>query len=210
MATLTTWFEPAQHGFPFSNWFERALGPGGRWRVAYGLCGGMCFAALDYGYAGIPIPTGREAPPKGPLWGYLVRRQLDSLSLPWGALRILWWVLQSDRRLLEWTVNRELPRLRARLAQGEPAVLVLIRKTGLFSLIENHQVVAIALEEAECAGEAVIYLYDPNYPGENRAIVIHKNALSPAEALHDLGGEPIFGFYVVRYRPRHSELPRGE
>ncbi len=208
MATLVTSFDPVQHGFAFPNWFERAFGPGGRWRLAYGLCGGMCFAALDYWRAGVPIPGGREAPQRGALWAYLVRRQIDSLSLPWGAVRILWWVLGRDERLMTWSLGRELERLRANLRRGEPTVLILVRKARLTSLTENHQVVATALEEDEQAQVATIRLYDPNFPGEEKAIEIHRGASSPGEALREATGEPLRGFYVARYRPRRKGLPK--
>ncbi|MBC7316197.1 MAG: hypothetical protein H5T70_07245 [Chloroflexi bacterium] len=168
----------------------------------------MCFAALDYWYAGIPIPGVGEAPQKGALWAYLVRRQIDSLSLPWGVIRILWWMLQRDERLLEWTLSRELVRLRRSLARGEPAVLVLVRKVRLTSITENHQVVAIALEEDERAREVMIRLYDPNFPGKVGAIVIHRAASTPAEALREATGEPLRGFYAAHYRPRSKGLPR--
>lgn len=207
MASFCVPFHPDQHGFAFPNRFERALRTDGR-KISYGLCGGMCFAALDYWHAGIPIPAVGEAPQKGPLWAYLVRRQIDSLSLPWGVICILWWMLQCDERLLEWTLGRELARLRVHLARGEPAVLVLVRKVRLASITENHQVVAIALEEDELAREVMIRLYDPNSPGEAGAIVIHRAASTPEEALCEVTGEPLRGFYVARYRPRRKGLPR--
>ncbi|MBC7255238.1 MAG: hypothetical protein H5T66_03930 [Chloroflexi bacterium] len=207
MTSFSAPFHPDQHGFAFPNRFERALCAGGR-KISYGLCGGMCFAALDYWHAGIPIPGVEEAPQKGALWAYLVRRQIDSLSLPWGIIRILWWMLQRDERLLEWTLGRELVRLGTCIARGEPVVLVLVRKVRLASITENHQVVAIALEEDERAQEAMISLYDPNSPGKVSAIVIHRAASTPAEALREATDEPLRGFYVARYRPRRKGLPR--
>lgn len=121
--------------------------------------------------------------------------------------RLLWWVLQNDRRLAAWTVCHELPRLRERLGRNEPVVLVLIRKAKISALTENHQVVAFALEEDEHLGEVVIYLYDPNYPRETRAILVRKGTPSLDKALQDMGGEPLRGFYGVRYRPALGALP---
>lgn len=98
--------------------------------------------------------------------------------------------------------------MRESLARGEPAVLILVRKAKISSLAENHQVVAIALEE-DCAHTATLHLYDPNYPQQRRMIAICKKAPSSAEALRDMGGEPLRGFYVARYRPWRKALPMG-
>ena len=91
-ASAATSFEPPKHGLQFRNAFSvklklqfpksfglKAIDLG---RHGYGLCGGMTYAALDYFLAERPIPPDTTQPRLGtPLYSYILRRQLDTLTL---------------------------------------------------------------------------------------------------------------------------------
>jgi hypothetical protein len=66
---------------------EAQLAPG------YGLCGGMCFAALGFSHAGIPTPGGEDREdhpdPGSSLRSYLWKRQLNSIASD-GARFVSW------------------------------------------------------------------------------------------------------------------------
>ncbi len=200
MIHYRTEFDPARHGFAFANRFVWACAPR-RWRWAYGLCGGMCFAALDYWHAGQFIPTEGQPPARGRLWRWLVRRQLASWALPGGPLRVFVWMLRGDVAVLALTLHSELPKVARRLAQGEPAVLLLVRTAGLSHPTDNHQVAVVGLEQE--GDVTTLLLYDPNYPGETTIL-----RLTPSGARHSTG-ERARGFYVLNYTPCTRGLPEG-
>lgn len=206
-----TGFEPMRHGLALVNRFERALSLRlpvmGRLHVgslAYGLCGGMCFAALDYYHAGLPVPAGSgglEA-----LSRYLHRRQWDSIRGPAVPWRTLVWSLRGDAHVAALTRRQEWPRLRAQMERGEPAVLVLMRSHGWRHLTSNHQVVAVACEEDEAAQQATLWLYDPNYPGQTPTLRFDLAESPQFDGQHSTG-ETDRAFFVQRYRPRRRGLP---
>ena len=142
-------FDPVDHGWRFVNSFR--TGP-----LAYGLCGGMVYGALDYWRADIAIPLDRTPPRTGSrLWRYLVRRQLD--AMPLAMLRRLAYYMRLNDRGLRHITHGECWLVRhAEL----PAPLVLIRARRLRDVTQNHQVLAVSADEDK------LYLYDPNYPGQ--------------------------------------------
>jgi hypothetical protein len=140
----------------------------------YGLCGGMCFAALDFYRAGLPVPRGPDGSakpvPGTRLHSYLWKRQLDSLVSD--GIRFLAWpiILKYVPRVWPfrggpaWFLARskeEWRKLKAAVDGGEPVPIGLMRDTK--NAYDNHQVLAIGYDEA---GETQItlYLYDPNCP----------------------------------------------
>ncbi|MFO7697820.1 MAG: hypothetical protein R6X16_11790 [Anaerolineae bacterium] len=207
--------EATRHGLPFGNryaWESRArrIGPF-RWaakRISYGLCGGMCYAALDYFHAGLPVPSLYYPPVWGsPLHRYLLRRQIDSWRYLWVPLRTLWWMAATDRAVTRTTVRRELPRLLRKLDLGEPAVIVLVRvRRGDPTL--NHQVVVTGYEREVNAGRVRLALYDPNHHGVQ--VTLSLNADRESESLNAVQstGEPVRGFFLLPYRPRRRGLPQ--
>ncbi|MGI6368593.1 MAG: hypothetical protein ACOX2L_09610 [Anaerolineae bacterium] len=185
-------------------WGPLRLGPK---RLSYGLCGGMCYTALDYFHAGLLPPALHYPPASGtPLHRYLLRRQLDSWRYATVPLRTLWWTLLNDRALARRTVQRELPRLLKSLNQGVPAVILLVRVRCKDPTL-NHQVVVTGYTEDREHGRVQLELYDPNH--EEMDVTLTVNSLPQSEELAatQSTGETLRGFFVLAYRPRLRGLP---
>lgn len=147
---------------------ESGLGQG------YGLCGGMCFAALDAYLASAPLQGGTHAhdhPAAGtPLRSYLWKRQVQSLAsdlprfLAWLILLNYVpssWPFKGGRGRLAALSEREWNLLRRRLDTGRPVPLGLVRDSTY--VFDNHQVLATGYDQ-EGAGRGTIHVYDPNCP----------------------------------------------
>jgi hypothetical protein len=167
--------------------------------LIYGLCGGMCFAALDLYYENQTIPQ-VFAPPEDEtrLYKYLRARQIASLSFDTLA-NVIRWTLEDDRDVARWTAHEEIPQILASLDEGTPVVLALIRvrkgnPTG------NHQVLAIDYELDEETKKLAFTLYDPNHPRQEPKIFV--DLRDPDNGLHlrQSTGEPLRGFFVIRYK----------
>ena len=204
--TVRTGFTAAEHGFKFENRFEfsasLSLKPISRspvvlGKVVLGLCGGMCFAALDYFHAHKPIPT--VASPEAittELRNYLVERQLDSLAHG-SVLKVLKWTHErEDNDLAVSVAGWEARKLRDTV---EPAVLALIRADSLSHVIDNHQVVATGYDFNDVTNEMVIFLYDPNWPGSTPTLKMDLTKPSAGIALAQSTTEPVRGFFVIGY-----------
>ena len=141
------------------------------------------------------------------LHDYLCLRQLRSLAAPMVPLKILEWMIRDDLDVARRTASREFPKLRRRIAKGNPAVLLLIRAGGLSAPTQNHQVVATGYDLDEATQQVRIFLYDPNHPGEEPTLDM--NVANPKHGidLKQSTGEPIRGFFVLNYRPRKRGLP---
>lgn len=207
--------EASRNGLPFGNryaWESRArrIGPFrcAAWRVPYGLCGGMCYAALDYYHAGLPVPSLYYPPVWGsPLHRYLLRRQIDSWRYLWVPLRTLCWMAASDRAATRATVRRELPRVLRKLDRGEPAVIVLVRvRWGDPTL--NHQVVVTGYQRDVVTGRVRLVLYDPNHHGVEVTLSLNAGWESVALDAVQSTGEPVRGLFLLPYRPRRRRLPQ--
>jgi hypothetical protein len=211
MEMVRTGFTAAEHGFKFWNSFEfsasLSLKPITRrpvvlGKVVLGLCGGMCFAALDYFHAHKPIPTVAnvdDIPPE--LRNYLVDRQLDSLARG-GVIKVLDWTAREDNSLALSVARWEAPKLRDQLDTVEPAVLALIRVGGITHLMDNHQVVATGYDFDDETNQMVVYLYDPNHPGETPTLAMNLAEPSAGIALAQSTDEPVRGFFVIGYGPQ--------
>ena len=149
----------------------------------YGLCGGMSYTALDFFRAGIPISRLRELdgrPASGSrIRAYLWKRQLQSFFrdldrfLVWMAqLHYIpsWWPFKGGPAWLVNESKKEWAKLKRSIDDGKPIPLGLVRNT--ISVFDNHQVLALGYEE-EDEDTGVIYLYDPNCPGQESAIRVH-------------------------------------
>lgn len=224
-------FRPSTHGFRFVNRFEassrsvslgRALGIS---LDAFGLCGGMSFAAADLFLAGRSAPETSAPPPAGsPLYGYLYRRQSDSLGgLAVEGLRFARWMalpqgtpIGTNKRSYD-----ELPALRANLDAGRLVVLGLnyVSSSDRQAVWQNHQVLATGYT-AGGDGAVTIQIYDPNYPGRDdmtiRASLLTAGAIDDPRtpgAKADVPGldcrqflgerelRPVRGFFVMPYAP---------
>lgn len=177
----------------------------------YGLCGGMCFAALDFYMSGLPVPRGQHAndqPASGtPLRTYLWKRQFDSLVSD-GA-RVMAWLITlnyipqgrlfrgGSARLLARS-KEEWARLKAFVDAGEPIPLGLVRDTE--NVYYNHQVLAIGYDKMDEA-HGTIYLYDPNCPDKESSISIEfgQRLLDGRESCN--APAPLRGFYCEGYKP---------
>lgn len=185
----------------------------------FGLCGGMCFAALDFYHkhqAGHPslreqYPGGR--PDTGnELRSYIWKRQLDSLvspkSLPGDGARFLAWVIALNHMPHSWPFRGgpawllaqskvEWLKLKRSLDRGEPVPIGLVRDSE--NVYDDHQVLAIGYDED--AGGGTIYLYDPNCLDVESTIRITfgEHALTGVESCGS--SLPLLGFFCENYKP---------
>jgi hypothetical protein len=175
----------------------------------YGLCGGMCFVALDFKKADLSIPRGQSAndQPRGGtrLRKYIWKRQLESLVSD-GAKFLAWLIILNHipsawpfRGGAGWLLARskeEWENLKASIGAGEPVPIGLVRDTQ--NIFDNHQVLAIDYGETDTA-HGVIYLYDPNCPDEVSTIELEfgEQMLDGQESCG--APAPLRGFFCEAY-----------
>ena len=210
MTSAQTAFRPSEHGFRFPNRFKFShtlilplVGAVELGEIVYGLCGGMCFASVDYYHTHRPVPKRTTVPPSGgQLRKYLTDRQIHSLVPPAGIEKVIKWTLEDDKYVAQRTADREFGKLRKELAADRPATLALIRVNELGQSTKNHQVVAVGYEFDEASQELTIDLYDPNYPMQQPSLQM--TFTDPSGSLHasQSTGEPLRGFFVIDYKPR--------
>ena len=214
MALERTDFEVREHGFHFWNYFDFSLefelplvGAIDLGEIVYGLCGGMCFAALDYFHAKVLPALDTVIDDGSALYDYLLLRQLRSLAAPVVPLKILEWMIRDDLDVARRTASREFPKIRRRIAKGNPAVLLLIRAGGFSDPTQNHQVVATGYDLDEATQDVKIFLYDPNHPDEEPTLDMNLADPKHGIDLKQSTGEHLRGFFVLDYRPRKRGLP---
>jgi len=216
-------FTPQGSGFRFANDFPhvplRNIGVPGVVSVpigdaANGLCGGMAFAARDYFEAHRTPPPDTDAPGSGPLYDYLVRRLIDSFSLPAGPLRYLELMkpaLPDGESFLSrlgliphgraWRmIRQEFPKVRADLDSGHPSPLGMVEVKSLdpFRLGENHQVLAYGYD---LDGDALaLHVYDPNWPGRDVTMSFPVGDPNHPLAVTYDPATAVFAFFRVDYR----------
>lgn len=218
MTAAATRFRPEIHGFRFVNSFtlvkpsqiELPFGLTIDLRsICFGLCGGMCAAALDYFYGeeALPEVADPNALPPG-LFQYLCERQLDSMSIPI-VLKFIEWMVIEDQERARRMVRTEIRAITRALDAGKPVILGLIRATGAASPTTNHQVLALGYRLDEATRVMTIDLYDPNRPGLKTFV-----RMDLADAKSGLGLEqhtpgifpddpPLYGFFAVPYKRHH-------
>ncbi len=203
-------FQPSLHGWPFPNAFRfppHMLGMNRPLPDTFGLCGGMCWSALDRFLDGRRIP--RDCPAPGPgeaLHAELILRQANALARDvWS--RVLEWQRQPGRRSGAGSsgaatgLGREWRSLRRSLDAGEPALLCIILDGGPFATPGNaHQVLAYAYSNDRQAKHIRIRIYDPNHPDDDdRTLDLTLGRTgSPMQAALASHGT-IHGFFVVPY-----------
>ncbi len=180
-------FNPALHGFKFSNTFN---GIDASTRYG-GLCGGMVYAELDYYYANMQIPQQTYAPSnRYPLQSYIYKRQAKSAQESnwdrWAELGANPGGIRNNE-FFGWGIEMKNPgdrmnELKAMIDSGKPAPL------GLFHCSEaesygytkggDHQVLAIGYDfgrykgdKGEFIGDFKIFVCDPNYPKRTMTLV---------------------------------------
>ncbi len=213
MEKVMTNFVPQVNGLRFINRFEFPnlssislplihSGPISLGEIIYGLCGGMCFTALDYFKSGLAIPDIANVNDINlGLFFYLWNRQLNSLSI--GVVeKIIAWMLSDDQTLADKVVRDEVPALRSGLDSGQPVVLCLIRVRGFSNPTQNHQVTAIGYDLDSDTNRLTIYLYDPNHPGEEPTLSLDLAQPGQSIGLAQSTGEPLRGFFVIDYTPQ--------
>lgn len=214
MTAKRTTFASQENGFHFRNTFD----PRGLVRapllkkiyprpLAMGLCGGMCYAALDYQKIGRPTPSFRSVDGLDTrLARYLYRRQFESLS-PLVLLRLADWVFHSDAYVGMKTCAGELPKIRRLLDDGLPAVLCLVRTRGLADPTINHQVTAVGYDLLPDA-TVQLFLYDPNHPGQETRLTLPL-VWHPGAQMYQSTGEVLRGLFVMPYTPAQPPLVEG-
>ncbi len=212
MAVARTDFQAVEHGFRFPNYFEyRPRWPLGRpirrRPLAFGLCGGMCYAALDYWYARRPVPTMESPPEQGhPLYAYLVRRQIASMARPEVLPRLVAWILRSDRAVGRLTAQA-FESLRVAIDRGVPTVLLMVRSHGWQDPTLNHQVLATGYELDEFTRRGTVFVYDPVYPCEEIDLYVDLSEPDRGILIQHQRGDLTRGFFTTGFRPRTSGLP---
>jgi hypothetical protein len=210
MEIVKTGFIPQTHGFPFQNCFDLhdffqsmlphvQSGQASLGNPVYGLCGGMCFAALDHYFAQTPHPqnTKTEEIP-WPYFLYLWQRQLHSLKRS-VILKIFEWMLTDDLNLARKIARYEIPKILSRIKEGNPVVLVLIRVQGITDPTKNHQVLVIGYELDTQNKDLKLLLYDPNYPNHQPEMKVNLSNPNQGLALAYSTGDPLRGFFALDY-----------
>jgi hypothetical protein len=133
---------------------------------SYGLCGGICFAALDYFYSDREIPLiNLDFGVGNFLHSYLFKRQNDTYGvLGKIVLKFALWSFMSNATLQTKT-HQEFSNIQLSLNQNKPVVLglVYVHISQSLAIWNNHQV--IAYDYKTDSQKNILYLYDPNFPG---------------------------------------------
>lgn len=168
-----TSFSPLKHGFKFENDFANPLVdlPGYGKVETKGRCGGMAFAALDYYFNNLQVPTNAALPADGTLLAdYIYKRLFDSFLAP-TAVNFVSWTLHADHQtwfykgVTRWTREDEFPRLKASIDAGTPVAIGVKNVSDLTQIGSDHQIVGYGYED-DGAGNLTVYAYDNNYANE--------------------------------------------
>jgi hypothetical protein len=184
----------------------------------------MVFAALDYWHCGITTPAARPAQTE-PLYGYLVRRLVDSWHLPAGAAQYYQWMnlpegdtgfdiagrhIVTERGLAWRTIQDQWPQIAADLTQGTPTALgvVTVASADPADLGFNHQVLAYGYDDSP--SRVTVAVYDPNTGQDNGSYIRFdpRTPTSPTAFTHNLHiGLPVRGFFRNPYAPATPPHP---
>ena len=185
--TVSTAFDALEHGWKFPNSFDVPTSLDVL-RDTIGLCGGMCFTALDRYYSEEPIPDTTSTPrPGSSLFNEIFNRQIDNIRVQELIIKCLDWSLRQDYKgeyywlpyCDEWDSVGELSirswnnTIAPRLDDGLPTVIVLCKVGGL-DIWGNHQVIATGYEIFG-SNRISIECYDPNYPKHYSAVTFQKD-----------------------------------
>ena len=194
MVEQYTHFSAEKHGFQFINTFPLPISKKiNANKIRYGLCGGMCLAALD-AYAShktLPDITANQRI-RRKILAYLHFRQWSSLPLD-VVLRILVWMRLTPAQISLNMRRSVLPDLLRAFSQGRPAVLMLIHNRSIWEVTKNHQVIATGYTEDSPTHALKISIYDPNYGGQSTWLEIMDTA-NPFTVRHS-SGEKCYGFF---------------
>lgn len=187
-------FHPSKHGFHFNNNFVNMFLNTKFIKIAtYGRCGGMSYAALDYYFANIMIPSheaehfpNKKVPPdKSILADYIYKRSVQSIVNLSSYKFILWSLLSQKKKekILSKCLNEEFLKLKESIDMGKPVVLGLINADKISDIFINHQVVAYGYH-INSNDDLKIFIYDCNshdkevvikYESENKNFIASNN-----------------------------------
>jgi hypothetical protein len=216
-----TGFDPRAHGFHFANDFvDKVVTVPGYGEVATaGRSGGMAFAALDYWFAGLPVPShrpedfpDRAVPSDGTRLADFIHKRLFDSYATWSARQFLTWSLAEDHPTWSWPglsrlTAEELPRIRRSIDAGRPVVLGLVGARGLDEVARNRQVVAYGYDQDGSVGAAPtrLFVYDSHRPDTEVVLAPDPDGHWAAS----IGGEPWRGLFLQDYaseRPPYIDL----
>jgi hypothetical protein len=222
-----TGFDPRAHGFHFANDFvDKVVTVPGYGEVATdGRSGGMAYAALDYWFAGLPVPShraddfpDRAVPSDGTRLADFIHKRLFDSFATWSARQFLTWTLAQDHPtwsypgVIRWT-REELPRLRRSIDAGRPVVLGLVGARSLGEVARNRQVVAYGYDEdglgtggSPDEGAIRVYVYDSHHPDHEVVLAFDPDH---RQLEGSMGGGPWRGLFLQDYareRPPYIDL----
>jgi hypothetical protein len=171
----------------------------------------MIFTAADLFYARVrAIPQ----EPTEPLFRHFCRRLFTSWGLPFAWAKYWDWQRRPDgsmfvcgvrvrRGVSSLMIENEWPKIREQLEAGQLVPLGLVKQTGwsVAKLGLNHQVLAYGYDLV--GDELTVHIYDPNYPGDDTAM-LKWNVANPDEprmVSHSCEGPNIRGVFFTEYRP---------
>ena len=217
-------FRPSANGFAFVNRFtgspipfslgglENKLGT----PSAFGLCGGMSFAAADF-FLAHRTPPARATPPSKrdgrALFDFIQQRQMATFGpqMRLAARFGRWMSLPDVGPFGTRTMTiAELDDIRAGLSAGQPIVLGLVfnhhgankEASGPAGVAwENHQVLAYDMAPSpRSRGTASIRIYDPNYPGRDDVRIVCRVRVAGMAMVGPWGGVqvPVLGVECER------------
>lgn len=222
----STCFDAVEHGWKFDNMFdyhgiirffgEDIISPN---PLGSGLCGGMCFSALDKFHRGEPMSTSYDLPDIGSsTTSYITNRQQSSMHGLNVPAKVLRWITRPDEghptnpsHSIGYYTKQEISETINRINQGKPSTLVLVRGEGLGQLAaaaESHQVVAYAYEKEK--GKTTFKVYDPNWSEEVILLTVYHGIWKDSKIKvfldHDdtSGGRKERGFFINDYDKAES------
>jgi hypothetical protein len=209
MATgLVPGFLPSLQGFRFANRWpaHRAWVRLGPLKLAIGnsargLCGGMAFAARDRFERGEAGDAVLAAPgPGDPLFEEIIERQNASFGT-WFVVPLRFWLASAGSQAARdrETARSAWPALKREIDAGRPAMVGLVRRSGSNPLVLGlgHQVVAYRYEETPT--RVTVWIYDPNYPGDDDAAVWFERAPSGGLRYGQRPSEPLIGLLALPF-----------
>jgi len=193
---VRTTFDPTVHGWRLVN----RCSLGGRANHAYGLCGGLCYAALDVWRGGRTPPphtTAAQLPPS--LRWYLWRRQMASMA-PRHLAQLASWALRSDQSAASKLATIVVPQVCAALDVGRPTPVMLVRTRGLRAPWNNHQAIIYGYRWSQASAMFTLEAYDPNHPAIPVELAMDLSDATRARGLAQSTGEPLRGLFPLHYR----------
>jgi len=174
----------------------------------------MAYGALDYYFAGLPIPTHTtddfrstgNVPPDGTrLADYIYARLIDSFRQP-TARKYLTWTQAEDHDTWIWgkgvtrmTKEDEFPLLRSNIDNNNPVVLGLIKARHTWNVGNNHQVVAYGYDFDPGSGAIRVYIYDNRHPDKEEILSIGPRESAVTQLIDGNEIDKWRGFFVHNY-----------